>query len=173
MTASGKRRLKLSPLGDADAMPLFGAIAASRADLRRRLGWSDEVRGPEEARAFIAAASQGERALYGVREIAGEDLVGVATLEGAGPAELSGWVRSDKTGRGYALEAGRLLIAQAFRGGGLRKLYARLDPANRAARKVVRRLGFRYEGCLRRHKRLNGRWVDQECWGLLREEWKR
>ena len=26
---------------------------------------------------------------------------------------------------------------------------------------------------LRKHKRLNGRWVDQECWGLLKTEWKR
>lgn len=38
-------------------------------------------------------------------------------------------------------------------------------------RKVLQSLEFRYEGCLRQDLRLNGRWIDQECWGLLRAEW--
>ena len=80
-----------------------------------------------------------------------------------------GW----RQNKGYGVEAGRLLIAHAFRRESLQKLYARLDPGNRGARKVLQRAGFRYEGCLRREKRLNGRWIDQECWGLLRSEWRK
>jgi ribosomal-protein-alanine N-acetyltransferase len=55
----------------------------------------------------------------------------------------------------------------------LHRLYARIDPANRPSRKVLKKLRFRYEGTLREDKRLNGRWVHQECWGMLRSEWQR
>jgi RimJ/RimL family protein N-acetyltransferase len=88
-------------------------------------------------------------------------------------AELCGWIASDRLGRGYASEAGRALAERAFKAMGVRRLFARIDPGNRAARQVFQKLGFRYEGCLRREKRLNGRWIDQECWGVLREEWRR
>ncbi|MBI2362306.1 MAG: GNAT family N-acetyltransferase, partial [Elusimicrobia bacterium] len=70
-----------------------------------------------------------------------------------------------------ATEAGRLMVDHAFRRMELRRLWARLDPANRAFRHVLKKLGFRYEGCLRADKRLNGRWIDQECWGMLRSDW--
>jgi ribosomal-protein-alanine N-acetyltransferase len=90
-----------------------------------------------------------------------------------GQAALGAWVRSDRQDKGYAAEAGRLLVEHAFRKLGLYRIYARIDPANRPFRKVLKKLGFRYEGCLRGDRRLNGRWVDQECWGLLKAEWKR
>ncbi|MBI3551086.1 MAG: GNAT family N-acetyltransferase [Elusimicrobia bacterium] len=170
------RRLALKPLEDSDAPKLFAAVAASREHLRRRLRWVASASGTEACRAFIS--SPAGRSAFGIFETKTGGLAGVAALQPAsaaagGPVEVSAWVRADKIDRGYGVEAGRLLVAAAFRREGTHKLAARIDPTNRAARKALRRLGFRYEGCLRREKRLNGRWIDQECWGLLREEWKR
>ncbi|MBI5241319.1 MAG: GNAT family N-acetyltransferase [Elusimicrobia bacterium] len=181
MSASPKsRRLHLRPLAEADAGALRAAVDASREVLRRRLRWGGEAATVEGSRGFIAAAARdrrlGGREVYGVFEGRTGALAGVAALQGLlsapGLAELSLWIRADRQGRGYGVEAGRLLAARAFRRAELQKVYARLDPGNRAARKVIQRCGFRYEGCLRHEKRLNGRWIDQECWGLLRSEWR-
>ncbi|TPW17152.1 MAG: ribosomal-protein-alanine N-acetyltransferase, partial [Elusimicrobia bacterium] len=110
-------------------------------------------------------------------EAKGGALAGVVALKEFAPAErgharLSLWVRTGRTDRGFATEAGRLVVEHAFKRLELRRLSARLDPANRAFRHVLKKLGFRYEGCLRADKRLNGRWIDQECWGMLRGDKK-
>lgn len=170
------RRVVLSPLAAGDAEALFAAVEASREALRRRLRWTGAVRSPKDCLAFIKTAGAAGR-VYGLFEPRRRELVGVAALQGPrldeGLAELSGWVRADRRDRGCASEAARLLVESGFRKEGLHRIVARIDPVNRAARKVLQRLGFRYEGCLRREKRLNGRWIDQECWGMLKSEWKR
>ncbi len=175
------RRLVLRLLSEGDGEALFASVDSSREGLKRRLRWVRDVVSVEDSRSFIRACSEarcrGEREDFGVFEARSGVLVGVASLQSLlvvpGLAEFSLWIRADRQSRGYGLEAGRLLIARAFRHDALKKLYSRLHPTNRVARKMLQRAGFRYEGCLRRDKRLNGRWIDQECWGLLRSEWKR
>ncbi len=181
MSRDAARRLELRPLRESDAAALFEAIEASRAGLRRRFRWVDEVKEEQDCRAFIkdceAAAASGGQFVFAIVETKTGVLAGVAALRGLkvlpGLAEAALWVRADRQDHGYAVEGGRLLLARAFRLDGLHRVWARIDPANRAARKVLQKLGFHYEGCLRREKRVNNRWVDQECWGLLRPEWKR
>lgn len=179
------RRLVLRPLVEADAPALWEAVEASRESLKRRLGWAAGALDADAELGFIraaaAAAAGGRGQTWGVFEAprgGGEGRVaGVAAVkaEGRDPLRLrlGLWVRTDRQDRGYGSEAARLAAEHAFKRLGARRLWARLDPSNRAFRKVLKRLDFRYEGCLRAHKRLNGRWVDQECWGLLRTEWKR
>ncbi|TBR20715.1 N-acetyltransferase [bacterium] len=173
------RRLVLRALTDADAPALLEAVTASRDALHRRLGWAAADATLAGEAAFVAAAraagAAGASATWGLFEAKGGALAGVAALKELGPAErgharLALWVRTGRTDRGFATEAGKLVVDHAFRRLELRRLSARLDPANRAFRRVLKKLGFRYEGCLRADKRLNGRWIDQECWGMLRED---
>jgi RimJ/RimL family protein N-acetyltransferase len=174
------RRLVLRPLSSGDAEALFAAVDASREALRRRLRWVAGAVSSENSIGFIrecsTARGRGEREDFGVFEARSGDLAGMASLQSLLPvpglAESSLWIRVDRQNKGYGVEAVRLLIGHAFRRDTLQKLYARIDPVNRGARKVFQRAGFRYEGCLRREKRVNSRWIDQECWGLLRSEWR-
>ncbi|MBI4676639.1 MAG: GNAT family N-acetyltransferase [Elusimicrobia bacterium] len=173
-------KLRLRPLKEKDAPALLEAIEVSRPVLRRRLRWVDSVQGIEDCKAFILRslpAAEMNEVVLGIFEGRAGRLIGVAALqnpaEDGAVAEFSVWVRADRRRRGHAFEAAKALITHCFRKAGLRRLYARLEPANREGRKLVRKLGFRYEGRLRREKRLNGRWVDQECWGILREEWRK
>ena len=174
------RRLILRPLAAEDAPALLEAAAGSHEALRRRLTWAAGEPTLEAEAAFIAAAAAaaaaGSALTWGIFEAKGGALAGVASLDEMHPAErgharAAVWIRSGRTDRGYATEAGRLMVDHAFRRLELRRLSARLDPANRAFRHVLKKLGFRYEGCLRADKRLNGRWIDQECWGMLRSDW--
>lgn len=172
------RRLSLRALTEADSAALFEAVDSSREGLKRRLGWVCGATSVQQESRFIASASEaalsGAGSVWGVFESRSGRLVGVVSLSGLeGLSRLSGWIRSDRRDKGYATEAGRLLLEHGFRRLGLHRFHARIDPANRAFRKVLKKLGFRYEGCLRDHARLNGRWIDQECWGILRSEWRK
>jgi L-amino acid N-acyltransferase YncA len=145
-------KVELKPIDAVGDEALKGAIESSKESLRRRFG--DEI--PVKGWAVIETRNK--------------------TVAGAGNVEdgrMTLWIRSDRQDRGLGKEAGELLLAQGFKKEGLHRLHARIEPANRAARKILQHLGFRYEGCLRQHARLNGRWIDQECWGLLKSEWKK
>lgn len=174
------KRVALRALEESDAPALAEAVAGSLAHLRRRFAWA-EAAGEAELAAFIRAKAQdaegGGSATFGAFELKGQRLVGMVALdplEGKEQrAKLGLWVRADEQDKGYASEAGRLAVDFGFRALGLHRLYARIDPVNRAARKVLQKLGFRYEGCLRQDKRLSNRWIDQECWGALRADWVR
>lgn len=173
------KRVTLKALEEADAPALAEAVAGSSAHLRRRFAWAESA-GEAELAAFIRAKAQdaeaGDSATFGAFEVKGQRLVGVVALDPierkAQRAKLGLWVRAGEQDKGYASEAGRLAVDFAFRTLGLHRLYARIDPVNRAARKVLQKLGFRYEGCLRQDKRLSNRWIDQECWGALKVDWK-
>ena len=175
--AKGKARLELRPLSAADAQSLLDAIETSRESLKRRFRWPSSVVSPEQAAEFVAkvadAELRGEEKVRGAFLTKNGELVGVGALqrlkETPGLAEISFWVRSEKEDKKYAQEIGRALVELAFRAHAV-KLYSRIDPANRAARQVLKKLRFKYEGRLRREKRLNNRWIDQECWGLLKED---
>lgn len=180
MTAKtrAKGRLSVRALNGADAAALLDAIEASRDTLKRRFRWVASVISPEQCAEFVARVSAGEKA--GREAVRGAflakrgALIGVGALqcldENPGIGELQLWVRDDKTGKGFARELGAAMVEEGFKRHGLHRLYLRLDPANRPARAVVKRLGFKYEGLLRREKKLNGRWIDQECWGRLKED---
>lgn len=176
------RRLLLRPLDDADAEELFAAVDSSREKLKRRLNWVSAVSCVEDERRFIAESGRamvaGDLLLWGIFEGKSQRLIGTASLDKITSPERSQanfavWIRADKQDKGFSTEAGKAVVECAFKKLNCHRLFVRLDPSNRAYRRVLKKLGFRYEGCLRDDKRLNGRWVDQECWGLLKAEWKK
>lgn len=173
------RRVYLRALTLEDAPALFAGVSASRDRLKRRLRWVGAVRAVADSRAFIVAAAKDKSAeVWGIFEHREDRFAGVAALQGMeaekrSPARIGFWIVAARQDKGLGSEAGRLLVERAFRKLDRHRLYARIDPANRAFRRVLKKIGFRYEGCLRSDKRINGRWVDQECWGLLKGEWKR
>ena len=75
-------------------------------------------------------------------------------------------------GRGYMTEALPLVLACAFRGLGLHRLEANIQPGNAPSIALVRRAGFRHEGLSPRYLKIGGRWRDHERWAILREEWE-
>ncbi|OIO04162.1 MAG: hypothetical protein AUJ52_15745 [Elusimicrobia bacterium CG1_02_63_36] len=173
------RRVYLRALTKDDAPALLEAVETSRESLKRRLRWVGDANDLEYFRRFIAAAdASSDSDTWGVFEAKGDRLIGVASLQEMedpqrGRGRLALWIASDRQDKGIGTEAARCLVDYGIRKRGLHRLFARLDPANRSFRRVLKKIGFRYEGCLRSDRRLNGRWVDQECWGMLKSELKR
>ena len=79
-------------------------------------------------------------------------------------------------GRGYATEACRALLEDAFAKGNVRRVIAMCNPANEASWRLMERLGMRREGHLRQNiwfrRDAQGQpiWQDTYEYAVLREE---
>ena len=80
-------------------------------------------------------------------------------------------------GRGYAAEACKTLLAEAFGSGKVRRVIAMCNPENAASWRLLERLGMRREGHLHKNiwfvKDESGQpvWQDTYEYAILREEW--
>lgn len=86
-------------------------------------------------------------------------------------AEVGYSLGRDFWGRGMAREALSAVLVHGFDTLGLYRLEARVDSRNSASAGLLRRLGFKHEGCLRRRDQLKDERVDVDYFGLLRPEW--
>lgn len=78
----------------------------------------------------------------------------------------------DHQGRGYATEAGRLLLDLAFREYGLHRLVGRLESRNTGSARVLERLGMRREADLVENEWVKGEWQSETIYAILDREWR-
>ena len=130
-----------------DADVLLAAIEQSVAELRRFMPWAMEAPTVESVGAFLEHVVGGPSLGFGLFE--GDDVVGGCGLHdrrGPGILEIGYWVRSDRTGRGYASAAARALTCVAFDCFALiNRVEIRCDPANLASAAIPPKLGYRLD----------------------------
>jgi RimJ/RimL family protein N-acetyltransferase len=128
----------------------MAAIEASFAELRHWMPWAQRMPTREEEEAVLA---EGERSFeagndfaYSLWEIATDELVGTAGLMrrvGPNAIEIGYWVRSDRTGRGYATATARALTEAAFEYlPDVVRVEIHPDRANLASTAVPQKLGY-------------------------------
>jgi ribosomal-protein-alanine N-acetyltransferase len=61
-------------------------------------------------------------------------------------------------------------IDHCFRSLGLHRVEINIRPENRPSRRVVEKLGFRYEGLRERYLHINGQWCDHLSFAVTAEE---
>ena len=86
-------------------------------------------------------------------------------------AELGFWIGMPYWGRGYCTEAASAMLRYAFAELGLNRVHACHFSRNPASGRVMRKVGMKYEGCLRAHVHKWDRFEDLEVYGVLAEEW--
>lgn len=74
-------------------------------------------------------------------------------------------------GRGYATEALKFTIDYLFSELGKRRIVASIDPRNLPSISLFERLGFRKEAHFKESLFINGEWVDDLVFALLKDEW--
>ncbi|MHB1033680.1 MAG: GNAT family N-acetyltransferase [Pirellulales bacterium] len=84
-------------------------------------------------------------------------------------ANLGYWVRTSRTGRGFATAAARLLARFAFDELGLQRIEILAAVGNVASRRVARKLGAVEECVAKNRLRLAGRQHDAVCFSLIPE----
>lgn len=141
------KRLTLRPAWPEDAAALTQAIG--HESVARMLARVPYPYGPAEAEAFLALprGPHDARFLIVSHEAETPDLVGgIGITVDDGGAQLGYWLKPDAWGRGYATEAGRVVIDMARHALPLRKIGAWHFIDNPASGRVLRKLGFRPTG---------------------------
>jgi RimJ/RimL family protein N-acetyltransferase len=144
----GAHGLVLRRLGFADAAGLVAAIERSLPELRRFMPWAMEEPTLESVTAFLASVAAGPAMSLGLLEAGGELVGGFGLHDRRGPGilEIGYWIRSDRTGRGYATAAARALTGVAFDCFPLiGRIEIRCDPANLASAAIPPKLGYRLD----------------------------
>ncbi|MDQ3642840.1 MAG: GNAT family N-acetyltransferase, partial [Actinomycetota bacterium] len=90
---------------------------------------------------------------------------GLHDRRGPGILEIGYWVRSDRTGRGYATAAARALTAVALDSfPEVSRIEIRCDPANRASAAIPAKLGYVLDGTEDVAVEAGGQTGRQEVW---------
>lgn len=72
--------------------------------------------------------------------------------------------------KGIMTEALSLIIDHAFQSSDVNRIEAMVEPPNTGSRALLEKLGFQYEGTLRKHEMCRGDFVDIQMLSLLRED---
>ena len=176
-------RLMLRPATRADAGLVFAAVERSRPELRRWMPWEAWTRRLAHTRTYIAATLRSRRAGtsydYVLVERASGQIVGCAGLNEVdrtrvhARAHIGYWVRTDRTGHGFATETTILLVEFAFRRLRLQRVAICVATGNARSRRVPERLGIPFEGVARGSERVRGRFLDHRTYGCTRADWTR
>lgn len=85
--------------------------------------------------------------------------------------ELGYWLAEPFWGHGYAAEACRAVLGHTFEEYLPERVQARVIDGNLASARVLAKLGFAFEGTLRRSLARRGRFDDVGYYSVLRDEW--
>ena len=162
------------------------SAADSDAQARRRWGWHHDIERnyghdcetramtADEAVTWLEEVRRRDSSTFWVIEVSG-DVAGVAFLHTVSEVDQKarfaiGMFDPQFLGRGFGAEATRLVLAHAFDDLGLHRVDLRVLEFNTAAITSYRRAGFVEEGRERDSCRLEGRYYDDVCMGILAPE---
>ncbi len=168
-------RLVLRPFRPEDAPDLYAYARDPRVG--PCAGWKPHADEAESARIIALFIERGE--VWALQDRATGRVIGSLGLEEDGrrsnPAARSlGYVLSPAYwGQGLMPEAARAALAYGFERMGLELVSVCHYDFNDRSRRVIEKLGFRYEGTLRRaHVRVSdGRVCDELCYSMTKEEY--
>ena len=92
------------------------------------------------------------------------------TYGSAMSATLGYWIAREFAGRGIIPTAVCLATDYCFKQLGLHRMEINLRPENVASKRVVEKLGFRYEGLRRQYLHIAGAWADHLSYALTSDE---
>ncbi len=82
-------------------------------------------------------------------------------------------LRPEDRGKGYMSEALALFVAYVFGIKPVNRFMLRIFPENMPSKKLAEKCGFKYEGTLRQAMFHNGRFMDIDLFGLMRQDWQK
>ena len=75
-------------------------------------------------------------------------------------------------GKGYGTEALQIMVDYLFLSKDIMRIQATTDERNKPSQRILEKVGFQKEGCIRKSGFTRGAWVNDHLYSMLREEWK-
>ncbi len=153
---------------------------AEKSDLPLLTAWSGDVEVNGEFESFgQLSLSQMEKEFeadkdecwYMVCDKAGVPVGSVAHGTCGGGCWIGYQLVPEARGRGLGTEAVTLITDYLFLHKDIVRIQAETHPANAASRRVLEKVGFTFEGLIRKSFFSRGAWRDTAMHSLLREEW--
>lgn len=171
-------RLTLRPFEPGD----FAAVSRWRTSPEAARVLGRRLRDAEDCRAALARMvaetalnRPGERLTLAIERRPDRLVVGEVSLlfadATAGQGELACIVAHDHGGRGYGREAAAQMLEIGFSRFGLHRIFGRCGAGNRAAMRLMERLGMRCEAHLLEHRVVEGDWDEEYLYAILDREW--
>jgi ribosomal-protein-alanine N-acetyltransferase len=174
VTLSGKR-VSLRPPVAADYHEFAALMRKSRRTNQRFLDLL--FKGRKQFADYIRLSPAGDKFRFVICRKADGVMVGSIGLFHIVRLALQGGVTGYMVGapyarQGFATEALQLVLRFAFKTLKLHRVEANIQPGNVASIALVRRAGFKCEGCSPRYLKIRGQWRDHERWAILAEDWR-
>ena len=104
-----------------------------------------------------------------------DTLIGAITLDnvrrGAAQSGSVGyWLGEPYIKRGYMLEVANAFIFYIFKNFELSRIEAATLPENEPSRRLLEKIGFKYEGVAQSYLQISGRWRNHIMYSLLRDD---
>ncbi len=141
-------------------------------EVRRFMFTQHEISLAEHTQWFMRVVQDNTRRLLIVQELGSSiGYVQFSNVERGGVADWGFYARPDAP-KGTGRRLGTLALDHAFGQLKLHKVCGQTIDTNQASIRFHERLGFKREGVLRDHKRMNDRYQTLICFGLLAHEWQ-
>jgi ribosomal-protein-alanine N-acetyltransferase len=135
---------------------------------------------PADTRAWIRSVQmyydRREALVWGITFQGADTVIGSCTFWNFSPdglyAELGYELHRDYWQQGVMTETLSVILEYGFTALGLHRIEANTLGGNASSQRLLRKLGFTYEGCLRQRVFFQGQYADELHYGLLADEWR-
>lgn len=162
--------IRLRPAVEEDAAELAAAVQTSWPHLFEWQPWAIPTYDAAAALRWIRGEMDSTEHVFVIvgpdEGIAGTCSLGLVQ-EVNRVANLGFWLRSDRTGQGWATAAARLVVRYGFEELGLHRIELLMATANTASRRVAERVGAYHEGVLRGRLLLHGVHHDAHLYSVI------
>ncbi len=145
--------------------PEWDAGSCSRRAYLRYLKNSNYLANMDRAYSFLIFKNEDKVLLGGIN-------IGNVRRGVSQSASIGYWIGEKYAKNGYMLEAIETLLPSLFVDLRLNRIEAATLEENIASRNLLKKIGFKKEGILRKYLKINGNWRDHVIYGLLKEDIK-
>jgi len=145
--------------------PSWDASSCTRRAYLRYFKNSNYLANMDRAYSFLIFKTDDKTLLGGIN-------VGNVRRGVAQSASLGYWIGEKYSRNGYMKEALKLLIPSLFVDLRLNRIEAATLEENIASKNLLKKIGFKKEGVLRKYLKINGTWRDHILYGLLENDLK-
>ena len=145
--------------------PSWDASSCTRRAYLRYFKNSNYLANMDRAYSFLIFKTDDKTLLGGIN-------VGNVRRGVAQSASLGYWIGEKYSRNGYMKEALKILIPSLFVDLRLNRIEAATLEENIASKNLLKKIGFKKEGVLRKYLKINGTWRDHILYGLLENDLK-
>ena len=143
--------------------PSWDASSCTRRAYLRYFKNSNYLANMDRAYSFLIFKTEDKALLGGIN-------IGNVRRGVSQSASLGYWIGEKYSRNGYMKEALKLLIPSLFVDLRLNRIEAATLEENIASKNLLKKIGFKKEGVLRKYLKINGTWRDHVLYGLLEND---